>query len=117
MMKHWGFGLLFYTGKYQSSSPCLDRCSRYSYTLSEDRLTMWDVGIGEDLVLYFGSGTVERWNTYRLKGPLDLLSEVGGAMGLITGWSVLSIVLYAGAAAGRTAKALARSGVVEAVAT
>ena len=55
-----------------------------------------------DLYLYFASSTVETWTEYRLEGALGFLSEVGGAMGLLLGASLLSLSFAAVDAARET---------------
>ncbi len=81
-------------GVYKSTSPCLRRCQLYTYTIVEEFVSAYDSDIGEsDIYLYFASPVVETWTEFLLISPLDLMSLVGGNVGLLLGMSLLSIIL------------------------
>ncbi len=48
-----------------------------------------------DLYLYFSSPEVEAWTEYRLVGGVDLAVGLGGALGLVLGMSLLSLLRMA----------------------
>ena len=55
---------------------------------------MYDLAdITSDVYIYFASPVVETWTEFRLMSMLDLISGVGGNIGLLLGMSLLSLVL------------------------
>ena len=81
-------------GIYKESSGCLPRCKRYTYTLISEEISEYDNDMTHsDLYLYFPSLSVEVWTEYRLQSSLDFVIGIGGAVGLILGMSLLSVVV------------------------
>ncbi len=80
-------------GIYKSTSPCVRRCNLYTYTILEEPVSAYDTDIGEsDIYIYFASPVVETWTEFRLMSMLDLVSGLGGNVGLLLGLSLLSMV-------------------------
>lgn len=83
-------------GNYKASSQCKSRCSTYSYSLVEENVAKSDRQMdGSDLLLYFPSNTVETWKEYRLQSGMDFVAGLGGSLGLLLGFSVMTLVLEA----------------------
>ena len=81
-------------GLYKSTSLCVKRCQLYTYTVLEDSVSRYEhETITSDVYIYFASPVVETWTEFRLISTLDLVSIVGGNVGLLLGMSLLSIVL------------------------
>ena len=81
-------------GIYKSTSPCVRRCQLYTYSVVEEAVSMYDLAdITSDVYIYFASPVVETWTEFRLMSMLDLISGVGGNIGLLLGMSLLSLVL------------------------
>ncbi len=81
-------------GIYKSSSSCVRRCQLYTYTILEETVSAYDIdSVESDIYIYFASPVVETWTEFRLMSMLDLVSGVGGNIGLLLGMSLLSIVL------------------------
>ena len=79
---------------YKSTSPCVRRCQLYTYTMLEDSVSPYDLDMVEsDVYVYFASPVVETWTEFCLMSWLDLVSVVGGNVGLLLRMSLLSIVL------------------------
>ncbi len=80
-------------GIYMSTSPCVRSCESYTYTILEEPVSVYDTDVGEsDIYVYFASPVVETWTEFRLMSMLDLVSGVGGYIGLLLGMSFLSII-------------------------
>ncbi len=80
-------------GIYKSTSPCVRSCESYTYTILEEPVSVYDTDVGEsDIYVYFASPVVETWTEFRLMSMLDLVSGVGGYIGLLLGMSFLSII-------------------------
>ena len=57
-------------------------------------MSAYDTDISDsDIYIFFASPVVETWAEYRLMSTLDLVSLVGGNVGLLLGMSLLSIIL------------------------
>ena len=84
-------------GAHPKSPECVRRCESYSYTLAEHGgSTEFDSDLSRaDLYLYFSSPEVEAWTEYRLVGGVDLAVGLGGALGLVLGMSLLSLLRMA----------------------
>lgn len=81
-------------GIYRNTANCISRCRSYTYTLNQYHVSdLDDVMHHPDIHLFFSSPTVESYREFRLQSRLDLLSNMGGAMGLILGLSILSVTL------------------------
>ncbi len=77
-----------------NATKCLHRCELFTYTLIEEPVSASDEELYQaNLYLYFGSPNLEVWTEYRLMSLLDYVVSVGGAVGLILGMSVLSVLL------------------------
>lgn len=100
-------------GVHKESSGCLSRCSSYTYRLLEEEVSVYDDDMDRtaaDLYLHFASSTVETWTEYRLEGPLGFATEIGGALGLVLGASLLSLSLALVDGAGAAARMIAAGG-------
>ncbi len=81
-------------GNYKSSSSCVRRCQLYTYAVLDETVSAYDLNAGaSDVYMYFASPVVETWTEFRLTSMLDLVSGIGGNIGLFLGMSLLSIVL------------------------
>ncbi len=92
-------------GIYKNSTACPRRCNLYTYSLVHMPVSESDEDLTDaDLYLYFGSPNLEVWTEYRLVNFLDFVVGIGGAIGLVLGMSVLSILLILLEFLGRTSK-------------
>ena len=86
-------------------SKCLDRCSYYKYRLDTQPLHAYDdLFILADLYLFFSSSYVEIWSEFESYSAFKLFSDIGGAMGLLLGMSLLSVIGLVGKMIARCAR-------------
>ncbi len=92
-------------GIYKNFTACPSRCEVYTYTLVDLPVSEADETVKDaDFYLYLGSPNLEVWTEYRLVHFLDFVVGLGGAIGLILGMSVLSILLILLEGFGKIAK-------------
>ncbi len=82
-------------GTYTQDSPCVKRCSVHSFDLLEETVSPYDDATDiADLYLYFPSPIVVTWSEYRLIKSLDFATDLGGALGLVMGTSLLTMLYF-----------------------
>lgn len=79
-------------GHFATGGACQDKCHHYIYDLETQAYPDQEV----DLYLYFASPVVEVREEYRIQTGLDFAAALGGSMGLLLGWSIVSIALLVG---------------------
>lgn len=88
-----------------NTGECVPRCSKYSYTLKEEKVTEYGTKDNHHVVyLYFASPIVQVWTEFRLMSTVDFLASVGGTMELVLGMSLQSLTFMALDMADKTLK-------------
>ena len=83
-------------GRWLDSSPCIKKCVSFTYRTVEESFGESDEKMYKfDFYAYFPSSQIEYWTERESYTGVDLLSDIGGAMGLLLGSSVLSLFAIA----------------------
>ena len=83
-------------GRWLDSSPCQKKCVSFTYRTVEESFGDSDEKMYNfDFYAYFPSSQIEYWTEREAYTGVDLLSDIGGAMGLLLGSSVLSLFAIA----------------------
>ena len=81
-------------GTHTRDHNCVPRCVTYDYQMEEEIVDEYDADMDDlSFYLYFSSPNVETNTKFRLMTGVDFITNVGGGLGLMLGFSAFSLIM------------------------